>query len=253
MASTSATRTPESPSTAGVSAATSIPAPTSSSRISAGARSVATNSRSQRVETLIPRPRPRPLPEEAQVVVEEEADVVDAVLEHGDSLDAHAERPASHGLGVVAHVPEHVRVHHARAEDLEPAVLLADPAPAAAAEEAEHVHLGRRLGERKEGRAEPDARPRAEHLAGEQLERALEVAHGDVGVDGEPLHLVEHGRVRDVGVAPVHLARADHPDGRGLRPSWCGSAPARYGCAGARRPTRGRCPACRAPGGRPGS
>ena len=59
--------------------------------------------------------------EEAQVVLEEEADVVDAVLEHGHALDAHAERPARDLFRVVADVAQHVGMHHARAQDLEPA------------------------------------------------------------------------------------------------------------------------------------
>ncbi len=108
-------------------------------------------------------------------------------------------------------------MHHPRAEDFQPSRLRADPAPRAAAEKAAHVHLRRGLGERKEARAEADRRAGAEHLPGEELERALEVSHGDVPVHGEAFHLVEHRRVGDVGVAAVHLAGADDPDRRRLR------------------------------------
>ena len=83
-----------------------------------------TNSRSQEQEDL----HSRELLEEAQVVLVEQADVVDAVLQHRDALDAEAEREAGDLLGVVADGFEHRRVHHAAAEDLEPAGVLADAA-----------------------------------------------------------------------------------------------------------------------------
>ena len=49
-------------------------------------------------------------------------------LQHRDALDAHAEREAGDLFGIVADVAQHVRMHHARAEDLEPARLLAHAA-----------------------------------------------------------------------------------------------------------------------------
>src|SRR5262252_6255141 len=65
------------------------------------------------------------LPEEAEVVLEEQTDVVDPVLEHGHTLDAHAEGPARDLFRVVADIAKHLRVHHPRAQDLEPSRLLA--------------------------------------------------------------------------------------------------------------------------------
>ena len=127
------------------------------------------------------------------------------VLEHGDALDAHPEGPAGHFLGIVAHVAEHVRVHHPRAEDLEPAALLADAAAVAAADEAQHVDLGRGLGEREERRPEARSRARAEHLAGEQLERALEVGHGDVRSTASP------STWWNIGEWVASVRRADRP------------------------------------------
>ena len=108
-------------------------------------------------------------------------------------------------------------MHHARTEDLEPARLLAHAAATATAQEAQHVDLRRRLGEREERRPEADLRATAEHLAREELERALEIAHRDVAIDGQAFDLVEHRRVRDVGVAPVDPAGHDEAHGRPLR------------------------------------
>src|SRR2546425_2396720 len=155
------------------------------------------------------------LPQEAQVVLEEQADVVDAVLEHRDALAAQAERPAGDLFGIVADVPEHLRVHHPGAQDLEPAVL-ADAAAAATAEEAEHVDLGGRLREREKRRAEADARPRPEHFASEEFQRPFEVRHRHLAVDRQPLDLVEHRRVRDVRIAAIDPAGADDTDRRAL-------------------------------------
>src|SRR5687768_5106489 len=94
--------------------------------------------------------------QEAKVVLVEETDVVDVVLEHRDPLDAHAEGEALDALGVVAvlaHVLEDVGVDLARAENLDPALALADVAAGGAdvagpgALEAGHVDLDAGLGE----------------------------------------------------------------------------------------------------------
>src|SRR5215471_2267950 len=224
MASISPMTTPDSPSTRGRIAATSIPALTRRSAIVAGGRSVSTNSRSQRYEIFTACPSPpavrrcRELREEAHVVLEEQADVVDLVLEDGHALHAHAKGPARDFLRVVAHVAQDVGMHHARAQDLDPPPMFAEPAAGAAALEAEHVRLRGGLREGEERGAEAHARARPEHLAGEVVEGALEIGHGDVAIDGEAFDLVEHGRMRGVrDVVPEHLARADDAHGRTLR------------------------------------
>src|SRR6185436_6091714 len=113
-----------------------------------------------------PRPRARPrtrgarrggpscreLLEEAEVVLVEQPDVVHAILEHRDALDAGAEREAGVALRVVADGFEYRRMNHAAAEDLQPAGVLADGAAVAAATLAADVHLGARFGIGKEAR-----------------------------------------------------------------------------------------------------
>src|SRR5690348_1489788 len=81
------------------------------------------------------------LAQEAQVVVVVHADVVDAVAQHAQSLHADAEGPAGVALRVDLAGLEHVRVHHAAAQHLQPAGVLAHPAALAAAEHAADVHL----------------------------------------------------------------------------------------------------------------
>src|SRR5688572_28191560 len=112
--------------------------------------------------------------EEADVVLEEVADVADAVAEHREAVDAHAEGEARVARGVVAHALEHDRVHHAAAEDLEPARALAHAAlgAAPAADEALDVHLGAGLDEGEVARAEARLHVGAEEPVEEGLEHA---------------------------------------------------------------------------------
>src|SRR6516162_5300053 len=141
-----------------------MPAMVRRSATSFGVASVSTNSRSQPNRIFTDRRLASELGEKPEIALEEEPDVVYPELEHRDSLDAHAERPPRHRLGVVADVAEHLRVHHAAAENLEPPRLLTHAAAAPLAEEAEHVHLRRRLGEGEERWAEADPAGRPEQL-----------------------------------------------------------------------------------------
>src|SRR5688572_16115981 len=77
------------------------------------------------------------LPQEAEVVFDEVADVVDAVFPHGDALDAEAEGPAGIDFGVHVAGREDVGMDHAAAAELDPAGLVLEP----------DVHFRRWLGE----------------------------------------------------------------------------------------------------------
>src|SRR4051794_17261692 len=97
-----------------------------------------------------------------QVVVEEAPQVGDAVAQHRDPLDPDPEGEPLHALGVVAvglDEAEDVGVDHAGAEDLDPALALAEVAALAAVEltgaaalEAGDVDLDAGLGEGEEVR-----------------------------------------------------------------------------------------------------
>src|SRR3954454_9608570 len=162
--------------------------------------------------------------EEPKVVVVEGAHVGQAVLELRDALDAHPPREALDLLRVVAVVVDvgvDVGIDLAGAEDLDPALALAEAAARAVghealavAVEAGHVDLDARLGEREEVRAQADVAAVAENRVGEAEQRALEIGERDVLVDGEALDLVELRRVRRVAVAPVRAARDDDVERR---------------------------------------
>src|SRR5207253_9757559 len=122
-----------------------------------------------------PRSRPAPaassaapsfeLLEEAQIVGVEEADILDAVLDHGDPLDAHAPGETRQARRVVAHPLEHARVDHAGTENLEPARAVADRAARVGSVTAiaRDGEVDPRLDEREVVAPKPCPRPRPEH------------------------------------------------------------------------------------------
>ena len=105
-------------------------------------------------------------------------------------------------------------MHHAGAEDLEPARPLAHAAARPVTGRAGDVHLGRRLREREEARTEAHLRVGIKELMEAELERPLEIGKGDPTVDHKPLHLREHRGVRRiVGVAAVDAPGRNHANG----------------------------------------
>src|SRR5260370_37678627 len=98
----------------------------------------------------------RELPQEADVVLEKDLDVVDAVLEHGQAVDADAEGEAADFFGVVIHEAVDRGIHHTSAEKFNPSGAFAfrtsSPAcrcASSAAEGAGNVELDARLGKRE--------------------------------------------------------------------------------------------------------
>src|SRR5262245_10754536 len=85
-----------------------------------GVASTSTHSWSQDRGSFIGR-SPSELAQEAEIVLEEQPDLGDAVARHGDALEAHAEGEAGDFFRVVAHGPEHVGMDHAGSQQLAPA------------------------------------------------------------------------------------------------------------------------------------
>ncbi len=131
------------------------------------------------------------------------AQVGDAVANHRHPVGAHAEGEAGELVRVVADVFEDRGVHHSAAEQLDPP------------SERVRMHLSGRLGEGEVIGRESNPGVRAEDLPREVGEGSLEVGQGDVLVDRQTLHLVEHRRVRGIErVPPEHPARDDDVDRR---------------------------------------
>src|SRR6185312_7888981 len=87
----------------------------------------------------------------AHVRLEEGAQVRHAVFEHGDTVDPHAPGKALKFVGIEPAIAQHVRMHHAAAENLHPIVAFAE-ADLTLLASALDIHLQRWLGERKERR-----------------------------------------------------------------------------------------------------
>src|SRR5580704_15222095 len=94
--------------------------------------------------------------EPADVGLEEGAQVRHAVFEHGDAVDAHAPGKALVLVGIEPAIAQHVRMHHAAAENLQPVVALAEADFALVAAVLD-VDFERRLGKWKERWPEPHA------------------------------------------------------------------------------------------------
>src|SRR5581483_12500333 len=138
-----------------------------------------------------------------------------AVLEQRHPLDAEAPRVAGVLLGVDATVAEDVGMDHAAAADLDPAVPAAGAAAGPAADGAGAVELVARLGVAEVVGPHPDPAVGTEERLAHVGQRALEVAHGEALVDGQPLELHEDGAVAGVGgVPPVDAAGDAHVNRR---------------------------------------
>ena len=85
----------------------------------------------------------------AEIRLKQELDVVDAVLEHGNTIDTDTESQTAVFVAVDAAAFKDFLVDHACTEDLDPAGSLAELASLAAALEAGNVNLYRRLRERE--------------------------------------------------------------------------------------------------------
>src|SRR5713226_2022235 len=142
------------------------------------------------------------LAQEAHVVLEKDLNIVDAVFQHGQAVDADAEGEAADFLRVVIHEAVDGGIDHAGAEELDPgrAFALRTSSPTggrtgSSAERAGDVKFNGRLGEREIAGPKARLHPGAKKLFYEILDGAGEVAEGDVGVDGQALDLVKRERM----------------------------------------------------------
>src|SRR4029077_4861680 len=114
-------------------------------------------------------------------------DVVYAVLEHRETVHAHAERKAAYFFRVVVHEAVDRGINHARAEKFNPAGAFAfatcraaGTGPTAAAENAGDVEFPRRFGERKITRTKTRFHAGTKILFDEIFDGAGEIAERDI-------------------------------------------------------------------------
>src|SRR5260370_13956323 len=142
------------------------------------------------------------LTQETHVVLKKYLDVINAVFQHGQAIDAHAEREAADFFRVVVHEAVDGGIHHARAEKLDPARTLALGTISAAggraapsAENAGDIELHGRLGEGKIPRAEASLHAGAEELLHEILDASRQITNRNLRLNGHAFHLMKNEEV----------------------------------------------------------
>ena len=129
-------------------------------------------------------------------------------MAHGEAFQTHAEGEAGILVRINAAVAQHLGVHHAGAQHLDPTLALAGGAALAAALVALDVHLAGRLREGEVVGTEAGDGAGAVDGLDDGVQRAFQVRHGHALVHHQTLDLMEHG-----GVGGVHLVLAVHPAG----------------------------------------
>ena len=77
--------------------------------------------------------------QEIQIIIKKQAQIVDAVAQHGKAVEADAEGEAGVAFGVDVHILQDIGVYHAAAADFQPFAVVAHD-----------VDFGGRLGKREE-------------------------------------------------------------------------------------------------------
>jgi len=104
----------------------------------------------------------------------------------------------------------------------------------AAAKNATDLHVGARLGERKERRIETRLDARSKQRFHGVVERALQVAKRDVRVDRKPFDLMKGGRMCSVErIVAVNFSGTHDAQPAVSSSAWCESAPETCACAAA--------------------
>ena len=87
--------------------------------------------------------------QETHIVLEQQPYVVELVHQPAHAIDAETKSETGILLRIDANHPQHVRMNHARATQLDPTGVFADATAAALAFETTEIKLSARLGERE--------------------------------------------------------------------------------------------------------
>src|SRR5262249_4159305 len=150
--------------------------------------------------------------QEAEVVTEEVANVVNAVFQDRNTFGPHTKGKAAEHFRVIAPITEHLGMDHTGTQNLQPASLLAHGTTLATADDAVHIDLNARLGKGEMAAAKAHLAGLTKHTTCEGDQDTFQVSHGNVRPHSQTLDLVEHEFVSrgDCLVAVAH-ARQDHP------------------------------------------
>src|ERR1700722_8820177 len=138
-------------------------------------------------------PDSRKLLQKLQIVLEEQAQIIDAIAQHGETVDSHAEGIALPAFAVDARSLENIRMNHPAPQYLQPAGLLANTASLAVAENTLDIGFGRRLGKGEVRRPQPHAERPLEKPLKEGMQHGFQVGEADTLADHHFFDLVKHG------------------------------------------------------------
>lgn len=111
--------------------------------------------------------------EEAKIVFEEQADVVDAEFQHGNALDTETKSKSGPLLRIVTNRLKHGRIDHSRTKYFQPTCLRTDTAAFSAAHHTLDIDFGTGTGERKKTRPESYFRVFTKNLLQENIHDAF--------------------------------------------------------------------------------
>src|SRR5579875_3472453 len=131
----------------------------------------------------------RELTQEAQIIPEKLLQIVDAVLQHRQTVHAKSERKTRVAPRLVMGEIVDCRVDHACAKHFNPAGMLAGPAALSRANVTGGVEFGRGFREREVAWTQAHARLWAEKFLRKVFNGAFEIAKGNVRVDGQAFEL----------------------------------------------------------------
>ena len=150
----------------------------------------------------------RELPQEAQVVLVEQPQVVDAVAQHREPIGPHAEREALPALA--DRCPR--RAARSDAPGRQPAISSQPPSPKRMSISADGSVNGK-----NDGRKRTVMSSRSKKLRRNSVNTPFRSANDTSSVDPQALDLVEHRRMRRVAVDAVDATRRDDLDRRRVR------------------------------------
>ena len=123
------------------------------------------------------------LRKKAQVVLEEETQIIYAITQHSQTLDAHAKGESRVALRIDPGHFEHPGVDHSATHNLEPPGMATNPAAVATAMYALNIDLSARLYKREVGRAKTNSEFFFEKHLQELLNQPFEIRKARVLVD----------------------------------------------------------------------
>ena len=115
----------------------------------------------------------RELSQEGDFVFEKEAQVIDAVAQHGQPLNAQTECVACEFFIIDADLPKHFCMYHSATQHLDPAAMTTNAAAFALTEDAAHVYFSGRFRKREKRGSKPDRQVPFKKFFKEKDEHAL--------------------------------------------------------------------------------